>query len=252
MKNIVVSALATLTLLGLSTSARAQSTQQADSWNLSRIMMTNDLNGAVNPTPTVFPETGVWSFMQLPSIPSIPANNTAFTLLPSYTVNCLGSGATPPTFDCWQPVASPSSLPLIGVSAIATVNFNNGFSNVDLIQGMTMLHPSPSHAAVVAWTSPAQQNVRILGRVADVDNACGDGVYWAVMRDLTPAVGSPVTGVVPYSTTLNSATTFVAANVPVLAGTRVYFVIQAGNPNTGALPDHYCDSTTLDVLISKL
>lgn len=231
--------------------AQAQSTQQSNSWNLSRIMMSNDLLGAVNPTAAVPPETGVWTFMQLPSFTPLPANNSGFTPLPTYTTNCLSPVVAPGTFNCWQPVASPSSLPLIGVSAVPAVNFNNGFSNFDLIQGMTMLHPSQTRAAVIAWTSPATQTVHILGRIADVDAACGDGVQWAVMKDLAAGVGAPVGGVVPYATLMNSASTFVAPNVSVAAGARVYFVVQPGPSNAAIPPDFLCDSTTLDVLITK-
>lgn len=214
-------------------------------------MMSNDLSGAVNPTTATPPETGVWTFMQLPSSTPLPANNSSFTMLPIYSSNCLTPVVFPGTFNCWQPVSSPTSLPLIGVSSVQPVTFNNGFSNFDLIQGMTMLHPSQTQAAVIAWTSPTTQSIHILGRIADVDAACGDGVQWAVMKDLTAGVGAPMAGVLPYATLMSSASTFVAANVPVNAGARVYFVVQPGPSNAASPPNFYCDSTTLDVLITK-
>lgn len=248
------SALSVTVFLGLSAFggiAGAQSSQQSNSWNLSRAMARNDMLVA-NPTTTTVIETGVWTFMQLPSSTPLPANNSGFTLLPSYTTNCLTPSVTPGWFNCWQPVSTPTSLPLIGVSVLGEVTFNNGFSLFDLVQGMTMLHPSQTQAAVIAWTSPSAQSVHILGRIADVDAACGDGVQWAVMKDLAAGAGAPVGAVLPYATVMNSASTLVAPAVSVAAGARVYFVVHPGPANAASPPNHSCDSTTLDVLITKI
>jgi hypothetical protein len=248
-----------LAALTVGASASAQTAMQSDSWNLSRIMMSNDLNGALNPTVAVAPETGVWSFMENPSGTLFPPTNSGFVLLPAYTQGCLDVGAivTPLlSFNCFQPFANPGALPLIGVSPFTPVTFNNGFSLLTLIQGMPLLHPGPVSQAIVSWTAPQNMKVRILGRVADVDAKCGDGIQWGIQKDVNAAVGSPLTTVAPYltySAVMNGASTFTVPSVPVLAGAKLYFIIDKGAPNAaGTNSDHYCDSTTLDVLISRL
>jgi len=42
------------------------------------------------------------------------------------------------------------------------------------------MHPGPAGGVVARWTSPIAGNVRIAGRVADADTACGNGIAWAV------------------------------------------------------------------------
>jgi len=222
-------------------------------------MMTNDLNGGANPTTVFPPETGVWGFMENAGGALFPPTNSAFTLLPAYTVGCLDSGATVIpllSFNCFQPFSNPGSLPLIGVAPTATITFNNGFSFLTLIQGMPLLHPSPTSQAIVSWTSPRTQNVRILSRIADVDAKCGDGIQWGIQKDVTPGVGAALVPVAPYlayTPLQNAASTFTVPNVAIFAGANIYFIIDKGSIGANGLPaDHLCDSTTLDILITRL
>ena len=46
-------------------------------------------------------------------------------------------------------------------------------------RGIT-LHPSPTQEAVAHWRSPLDGKVQIKGRVADVDDVCGNGAAWRV------------------------------------------------------------------------
>lgn len=229
---------------------------QSYSWNLSRDVMTPSAPAtylSVNPTVPTTPANGVWTFAMLQAgiLSPLPFLNTA----------CAAPFSIPLTTTiCWE--SSPGVLPLVGASPTATVNMNNGFSMFDLIQGMVLMHPANNAQAVVSWRSGASSagtagfsgNVRILGRISDLDTQCGDGVQLRIRKSTVPGplpipfgstVNVPFTSVPAAPIVFNSSKTFTVASTSVAPGTEIMFIIdKVGN--------ELCDSTSLDVLITAL
>jgi len=230
---------------------------QPYSWNLSRDVMTPSAPGptylSLNPTVPTTPANGVWTFAKLQGGAYSPLTSLNTACAPSLSVPLL-------TTICWE--SAPGLLPLVGASPTATVNLNNGFSMFDLIQGMVMMHPANNAQAVVSWRSSGSAagtagftgNVRILGRVSDLDTACGDGVQLRIRKSTIPGplpipasntVSVPFTSVPSAPIILNSSKTFSVASTSVAPGTEILFIIdKVGN--------ELCDSTSLDVLITEL
>jgi len=201
---------------------------QPFSWNLSRDVMTPSVPPttylSLNPTVPTPPANGAWSFAKLQS--------GTYSLLPSYNPLCGGATVTPPTLVCWEDARGV--LPLIAASPTNTVNENNGFSNFDLIQGMTQIHPSNTARVVVSWRSPVAGSVRILGRIADIDAACGDGVRLRIRKAPPGPFPFPVgsTVAVPFTSVPNVPIivnpgnpdkAFTVASTPVVVGTEILF-----------------------------
>ena len=236
----------------------APAISQPYSWNLSRDVMTPSVPPStylsLNPTVPVSPANGVWTFAQL------AGGN--YSALPIFNTACAPSLSIPlSTTICW---AAKSSLPLIGASPTDTVNLNNGFSQFDLIQGMVLMHPANNASAVVSWRSPLVSssgtagfagNVRILGRITDLDTKCGDGVRFRIRKSTVPGplpipFGSTIP-VVPSTTSpagpatiFNSSKSFSVNFTSVVPGTEILFEVDK-------LGNELCDSTSLDVLITS-
>ena len=214
-----------------------------------------------NPTVPTFPANGVWTFAQRLSGMYLP--------LTSFNPSCSSSPSTPLTFLCWE--AALGQFPLIGASPTATINLNNSFSSIDLIQGMVLVHPSNNARAVISWRSNVVNangtvgftgNVRILGRVAHLDPACSnasvpdDGVRLFIRKSTVPGplpipVGStiavPFTSVPAAPIIYNSSKTFTVNSTVVTPGTEILFEIDNGGNN-----NILCDGTSIDILITKL
>lgn len=256
MQRRFVAALFTTFITGSLFAVSDTAVAQSNSWNLSRDIMTNM---AQNPTMAIPPSTAHWTFMENIGNPN-PLLPSAYTQLPNFVPNCGGSTATPPTELCWQALGG---FPEVVASPTDTVNFNNGTSNLDLIQGMLLIHPSPTSQAVVRWRSPiplsgGTATVTILGRITDLDPACGDGIQWQIKKS-SPS-SPPLTAIGPFWSGIpngGGGTTFAYQNVVVELGTEIFFVVDSKTPNAGppvagAQPsDHNCDSTSLDVLIAQ-
>jgi len=229
---------------------------QSNSWSLSRDMMTSISTNPTTPTP---PATGVWGFMENLTTNSIPFSSSSYTFLDSYSQPCFSNvyyPVTPSTLNCWQHnPGEEGSFNTVGISTSATVNVGRFFGSFDVIQGMPFLIPTDPNGfpggvgqVIVSWKSPIAGKVRILGRVADLDHGCGDGIQWRILKGNTPGNSANLVSVTTsWSPVFNNASPFYIASVPVLVGTQIYFVVDAGAAGTAG-----CDATSFDVLIDKL
>ncbi|MFP6575675.1 MAG: DUF1587 domain-containing protein, partial [Pirellulaceae bacterium] len=109
-------------------------------------------------------------------------------------------------------------------------------------RGVTM-HPSPTQEAVAHWRSPLQGKVRIKGRVADVDDVCGNGAAWRVeLRSesgmVTLAQGEFDNG--------GKATFQPKGEFTVRRGDVVSLVVNSRNKN------HGCDTTHVELTLSEI
>ena len=62
-----------------------------------------------------------------------------------------------------------------------SVNTNDAalaFSTIKMPPRSVSVHPGPTTSVAVVWASPITGKVRILGRAADIDPNCGDGIDW--------------------------------------------------------------------------
>jgi Protein of unknown function (DUF1553)/Protein of unknown function (DUF1549)/Planctomycete cytochrome C len=65
------------------------------------------------------------------------------------------------------------------------------------------LHPGPRGSVVLAWESPIDVTVSIVGRVADIDPTAGDGVGWSI--SVGPGLGQALSGAADATVALNRA-----------------------------------------------
>lgn len=232
---------------------------QTDSWNLSRDMMSGPVwPFTSNPTAATAPATGVWSFAKL------AAPYATYELLTDYKFPCRPANNTPGTLACWE---NPATIrPTVAVSPWNPTREFSGATDYNVIQGMVHLHPDTNARAVISWRSPIAGDVRIFGRVADLDAACGDGVQWRILKAQGPypiaatsAIPEPSsnflwgnTGVTNWATVRNPAIlgepksqSFAVISANVTVGTEILFEFDKKG-------DAGCDSTSFDVLISRI
>lgn len=264
----------TLTLMGTSLISHP-AVSQTDSWNLSRDMMTGPAwPFSTNPTTTVAPATGVWSFAK--SV--VPY--TTYSLLADYSAQCpLDIGFSPKTLSCWYEASNLLKLPAVMISPWNAITYrNNAVNSFTVTQGLVHFHPETNVRLVISWRSPIEGNVQILGRVADLDANCGDGVQWRILKAQGPfpiaatdAIAEPAasfivdraTPVADWASVANLAPIInPAPNVtppPILPKSRSFSVTSTSvKVGTEILVEfdkkenHDCDMTSLDLLISKL
>lgn len=209
----------------------------ANSWNLSRDMMSLIIPNPfpTTPLPNPFPTTpllpnisNVWTAMyDAGGTSHTPAN---YQPMPAYDL----SYASNP-FAVWKDPAQNSLL--VGV-ATQTYNAINGTSNFTHIQGIPTLHPGPTFSSIIRWQSPINGNINIMARIADVDSACGNGINWFVDKgNFTLMSGTLANG--------NNGATILQQNIPVSTGTYLYFIVSPKNNN------NLCDTTYLDIIITN-
>ena len=109
-------------------------------------------------------------------------------------------------------------------------------------RGITM-HPSPTQEAIAHWRSPLEGKVRIKGRVADVDDVCGNGAAWRVellseSGTVTLAQGEFDNG--------GTATFQPKGEFTVRRGDVVSLVVNSRNKN------HGCDTTHVELTLSEI
>jgi hypothetical protein len=123
-----------------------------------------------------------------------------------------------------------------------------GFLNIKLPPHSLSMHPAPAGGVAVAWKSPITGTVRISGRIADADPACGDGVAWKVERRRGRAATELASGDIANGGGQRLADGKGADHlnpVAVQAGDRIALTI---------LPkqNHACDTTVVELEIAEL
>jgi len=191
---------------------------QAQSWNLSRDMMTGI---STNPK-------GVWSFMQGAAI----HDSSSYHLLPTYSSPCNEGNWVTDGLSCWADIDVVHFLPRVSVATKGGVTKYG----VRLVKGMPSLHPASDRAAIVRWTSPIDGHIAVSGQVSDLDKKCGDGITWFIDRGNSPIINGSVR---------NSGEAF-STNFNVVKGDTVNFIV-----DRGLAQDYECDSTGLDLLITS-
>lgn len=167
----------------------------------------------------------VWSLREGSS------RNGDYQLLPTYSARFVASGVS-----AWHDdTAGCMRTPVIAAN---TINAPASMCNAQIPSNATMVHPSSSQMAVVAWTSLFDGTVNISSGVADLDPSCGDGVRFSVDRGTTEL--SAITLTNANALMLDPITT------PVTFGEPLFFIIDAGLAGDAA-----CDTTQLVVTILR-
>lgn len=202
----------------------------APSWNLSRdVYLAASLGHNGNPQGAN-PDNTVWSFL---SVPLSQVHTGPYSLLSNFQAPCSGwSGAG--TGWCWR--NSAGSLE----PAVWTNDQSQIYSTPYIEAGMPHLHPSPTEAVVVRWTSPVAGKIRMLGKFADVDSVCGNGVKWWIDQNTTTIAQSLLSNTSPGEGKVFDKSLTVAI------GDEIKFIV-----GPGAGGNHVCDTTDLDVLITQ-
>ena len=108
------------------------------------------------------------------------------------------------------------------------------------------VHPSPNNGVAVGWKSPISGTVRIAGRVADADPACGDGIAWVLDHRTAGGVRELASGDFPnggaQGFTQGKGAEHLSA-VTVKAGDQIQLLV---------LPkmDYGCDTTVVELTIT--
>ncbi len=108
------------------------------------------------------------------------------------------------------------------------------------------VHPGPTAGVAVGWKSPFTGTVKITGRVADGDPACGDGIAWILDHRRPGGTRELASGEIPNG----GAQDFAKGRTPekmqaveVKAGELIQLLVL---PKGG----HACDTTTIELVIA--
>lgn len=209
-KNLLLATALLLSLASLNTFAAAQS------WNLAR-----DMYIATEAAPA----GSAWSFMQNKTAVKLAANYTA---MPTFVADvCNGAEVT-----CWRDASTGAYISVIKKA----FTFSGSGGSFVFKKGEAVTHPGANSQTVVRWASPIAGNIKVLGRVNDLHNSCGDGVAWSLNLDDT---------VLQAGNLANGGSGIISiSDVAVTAASSVYLVIDKKANNS-------CDATSLDLLITN-
>jgi hypothetical protein len=182
----------------------------AYSWNLSRDMVKYGI--ATNP----FGLGGVWTAMYDPAGTS--HISAGYVQMPNF------NPAYSPATSAWEVPGEPYLT--VGVQGPS---------------GMPVLHPGTKFSSIIAWTSPIKGTVNIMGIISDADGYAGNGINWFVDKDNSTLLSGTVNSIGLSS----SGQTILKENIPVVIGTRIYFIVSSKNN------DRSHDTTLLDLLITS-
>ncbi|BAP56859.1 hypothetical protein THII_2562 [Thioploca ingrica] len=235
MRKILSSA---IMMLAVASSASVEAAA-ANSWNLSSDMiiatMSTNPCSPTNLLPSSFGIGCVWTAMY--DAVGTSHNSLNYLMMPNYFPTYPGPSNPGPSnpFAVWT---NPSQYALLVGVATQTYNASNGTSNFTHIQGIPTLHPDTTLSSIIRWKSPINGNINIMGRIADVDSACGNGINWFVDKgNSTLMSGTLANG--------NNGATILQQNIPVSIGTYLYFIVSPKNN------DNLCDTTYLDIIITN-
>jgi hypothetical protein len=216
-----------LSFLVLTFAALGQSRAEAQgrSWNLSI-----NVRGSSNQISFNQGARGVWFFMESSSLTHNPS---FYKFLPDFKAPCAGVREIPDVICWWDPS---------GVDFVPSIAIN--VTNRPIINGTEIfpplkvaVHPGPDRFAMVAWRSPITGTVRAAGSFSDLNVACGNGVLWFIDRGRQTLTQGDIAN--------GGDEDFNLPSVEVKRGQVLYFIV---DPKQG---DHICDSTGLDLTITK-
>jgi hypothetical protein len=224
-----------LIILGMAIYAVTATAQTT--WKLSKDLLATNNQISFNPGAN-----GVWYFLQSSSSKHDPKT---YKFLSDYSAPCKTNAAEAliPGVDCWRnPNLDPqgNNAPLVGVNFTYHTQFPNLASGdpFAIPARSVWMHPGFSgELAIIGWRSPITGAVSVSGSFSDLDPNCGNGIVWSVNKgSQVLTTGSIGNGGLPQSYSLTG--------IPVRTGQVLYFIVDSNQ-------DYFCDSTGVDVTISK-
>lgn len=201
---------------------------KCDSWNLAL-----DYLRAPNQSKAIYPDAcgaPVWHFMKSNTLAADPAT---YTLLDTFVDS--GFACTPGTgIKSWQGADAPH----ISLNASGANQVCDPWAPITVYNATTFTHPTPSRNAVVGWKSPVSGKVNIKVAITDLDNWSGDGVTWFIQNGTTTMAQGIIDN--------GGKDAWSGAKIDVKKGDFLYIGVGPG-PNG----DYICDTTQLDVVITK-
>jgi hypothetical protein len=170
-----------------------------------------------------------WYFMDSGDLTHTPSKYTLLTTPNSYTAAVPGTGLK------WW--GGTSSYPAVFANASNEVQIANGY--LEWKPATAFVHPSPTSAAIVGWKSTFNGEVQMEVNLGDLDTNCGDGQTWYIQKGNTVLAS----GAIP----IGGSTNWLHKELSVRAGDFLYVGVGPG-PNG----DYYCDTTNLDITVTRL
>jgi len=198
------------------------------SWNLA-----HDVLATSNEISFSQGANDVWYFLESASLIHDPFT---YSRLPHYTVFCDFDPSAADGAACLGDAERDvvgNRLPAVGV------NFTNAvlplFTSV-LPPRSVLMHPGIEKLAIVAWKSPINGRVSVIGAFRDVDSVCGDGVLWSIDK---------------------GGTTIRSGNLPNGGSERFSFVASVRKNQVlyftvDPKAEYSCDGTNLQVIITRV
>jgi hypothetical protein len=212
--------------------ATAQST-----WKLSKDLLATNNQISFNPG-----SNGVWYFLQ-----SSPHSHgiATYKFLSDYSAPCKTNATETliPGVDCWRNPnldSEGNNAPLVGVNFSYHTQFPNLASGdpMAIPARSVWMHPGFSgELAIIGWHSPITGTVSVSGFFSDLDPNCGDGIVWSVNKSgQVLATGTIDNG--------GPSQSYSLTGISISTGQVLYFIVDRRQ-------DYFCDSTGVDVTITK-
>jgi hypothetical protein len=219
--------------VGLSGMCLASTT--AYSWDENTWELPNDVLGTSNQISFNQGANGVWYFMESNTLAHDPLT---YRFLPNFTAPCsYGTLGVQTGVVCWADASDAFHIsnfedPKISLNASSQTQ---SFQGITIPPNTLAQLPGPFQLAIVAWQSPVDSNVKIVGTYTQLES-CANGVIWSVDKGSTTLKsGELVTG----------SASFNLPAVRVERGDVLYFTLDPdGNFN--------CDTTALKLIIVAL
>jgi hypothetical protein len=226
-KLYVAVGLSAMCLVSTTVYSRDENSRDENTWELP-----NDVLGTSNQISFNQGANGVWYFMESNSLVHDPLT---YRFLPNFTAPCSwGTLGVQTGLACWADASDAFHIsnfedPKIILNASSQ---SQSFYGLNILPNTLAQEPGPFQLAIVAWQSPVDSNVKVVGTFTALES-CANGVLWSVDKG---------------STTLNSgmllsgSASFTLPTVGVKNGEVLYFTLDPnGNFN--------CDTTALQVSI---
>lgn len=204
-------------------------------WDCTTWNAANDFRTAPNqenPNQDSCDHPDIWEFMG--STTTVERNPSTYYTLPTFTLN------NETGVNTWHGTASDFNGPL---PHLDYTNSDTPYTSGSLTYPSRAInvHPENSQLSIIAWHSPMNGYVSILGGVSDDDPGCGDGVLWFIDKNSTNlASGVQSNGGAQEFATGEGGTSL--ESVSVNSSDTLYFIVHPrGN--------QACDNTRIDVTI---
>jgi hypothetical protein len=226
-----VKAIKKLVFLCIAIYALAVTTTAQNTWKLSRDLLATNNQISFNQG-----SNGVWYLLQSSSFTHNPGT---YKFLPVYSFPCVTNPSAPLVVNipCWQN-PNPDSQGNLAPIMLGNVTYKTVFfRNFGIPARSVTMHPSMTGLALIGWKSPITGLINVAGFFSDLDPNCGNGIIWSVDKGNQPlATGTIANG--------GPTQTFSLTGISTFAGQVLYFTV---DPNG----DYFCDTTGVDVTISK-